>query len=283
MSDSGAGWRGCRAAARGTKPKVLFVFLAIAGLGGCVSMEDAPMVKNSVAKDQKTVVIVYASPGPVMDESSSNLDQAAKVVPGLSFFLAATQNKRDLEASQKLQARLPPWQPADLFYSFLLKELAAGGFPGRFISPAEAGLSEGTLQDFNHADDVIDWQKRYCARSPDSVAPLVPRNYAAIPELNGVLVLEVNLAYGAPSDGKGNWTPNLSFVTKLYRAGDMKLLWRHEDSVSDKDATRASSEFESRPADLLAKLEGLMPALARALAGSFKVNIQEAGAAAPNP
>ena len=262
-------------AARATGLRLL-PLLCLATLGACVSLEEAPMAPDAVQGTPRTVVIVFASPGPAMSESSSNLDQAAKVVPGLGLMLKASQNQRDRAASQDLQQLLPAWQPAELFGPILMRELASSGWPGPLLTPAEAGLAPQTLQGLNRADDALDWQVRYCALSAGSKAPPAPRDYSALPPLKDSLVLEVNLVYGAPSDGEGSWTPELSSVTKLYRVGDMKLLWRHEDVVDDKAGKRRSDEFKKQPADLIAKCQGLMPSLAQALAGSVRKNLQEA-------
>ena len=235
------------------------------------------MVKGAMAQGQRTVVIVYAAPGPVMSERSSNLEQAAKVVPGLGLVMKASQDKRDFDASQDLQKFLPPWQPAQLFALGLMQALTASGLPGRLVTAAEAGLSDEALRELNRAQDISDWQLRYYVRG---VTDKPGRDYSAIPSLSDALVLEVNLAYGAPSDGEGRWMPELAAVLKLYRAADMSLLWRHEEVVDDKAGLRAFGEFKKQPGDLVAKWQGLMPALAQAMAASLRKNLQDAGASA---
>lgn len=237
------------------------------------------MVKGAMAQGQRTVVLVFASPGPVMSEKSSNLEQLAKVVPGMGMVMKASEDSRNSEASADLQKFLPPWQPAQLFYPGLMQALAASGLPGRLATAAEAGLSDGALRDLDRAKDLSDWQLRYYVRAA-SVQP-APRDYAAIPSLGDALLLEVNLVYGAPSDGEGHWIPELSAVMRLYRAADMNLLWRHEDVVGDKAGLRAQVEFKKQPGDLVAKWQGLMPALAQAMAGSLKQNLLDAGAFVP--
>ncbi len=243
-------------------------------LGACVSLDQAPMAPDAIQKDQRVAVIVYPSPGPAMDEKSSNVDQMAKVIPGLGMFMSATQNTRDLDASRELQQYLPAWRPDSVFHPILMRELAASGSPGRFIAPSEAGLTDDALRAFNPANDVTDWLVRYCVANP---AVAAPRNYASVPGLRGALVLEVNLAYGAPADGSGHWIPNLDAVTKLYDASDSRLLWRHEDSVSDPNGMRTPPEFEKNPADLLAKYAALMPSLAQAIARNFTLGLQQSG------
>jgi len=237
------------------------------------------MRKDAVHKGERTVFIVYASPGPVMSVSDA-ADQLAKVIPGMSLLLAMNQNKRDLKASKELQERMPFWQPDKVFYPILMRELAAGGYEGRLVAPADAGLTDDALKNLNRADDIIDWQSRYLTRTPDHAPQAVPRDYSMLPSLSDALVLEVNLAYGAPEDGEDHWTPTLTAVMKLYRARSMELLWRHEETLEDKPGMKRSVEFMSKPADLIARYETLMPALAQSMSASFKTNVQYAGAAA---
>jgi hypothetical protein len=244
-------------------------------LGACVSVSETPMTANAVAKGQLVAAVVYSSPGPAMTEKSTNMDQIAKVVPGLGLFMSATQNTRDLDASRSLQRYLPAtWKPEAAFLPILMAELATSGNPGRLVASAQAGLTDDVAAGFNHSENVTDWLVRYCVANPDNPAP---RNYAAVPGLRGALVLEVNLAYGAPADGSDHWTPNLDAVTKLYRASDLALLWRHEDVVENAAGMKTSAEFEKNPADLIAKWQGLMPALAKAISGNFSRNLQASG------
>jgi hypothetical protein len=255
--------------------RVLPALLCVAALGACVSISETPMTQNAIRKGQRVAAVVYPSPGPAMAEKSTNMDQMAKVVPGLGFFMSATQNSRDLEASRSLQRYLPPtWKPEESFYPVLMDELARSGNPGRFISPAEAGLTGDVAAGFNRSSDVTDWLVRYTVANPDNPAP---RDYSKLPGLKDSVVLEVNLAYGAPGDGADHWTPNLDSVTKLYRATDLVLLWRHEDVIEDSAGMKTAAEFEKDPADLIAKWRALMPALARKIATNFSQNLQSAG------
>ena len=242
-------------------------------------MEETPMAKNAVQTGQRTVVLVFASPGPVMSETNSNIEAAAKIIPGMSLLLSATQSKRDLEASQELRQRLPSWQPSLLFAPVLLHELSAAGYPGKLLLPGEAGISDETLENLNRSSDIDDWQRRYWVRTPDDNPSLGRRDYSPLSGIADALILEVNLAYGAPSDGKYNWTPTLATVTKLYRGGDLRLLWRHEDSLEDKAGLEASVEYKRQPADLLMRYQTIMPDLAHVLAASLRQNLQEAGVA----
>ena len=243
--------------------------------GSCVSVLEAPMTANAIQKGQRVAAVVYISPGPAMSEKSTNMEQVAKVVPGLSLFMSATQNERDLTASRSLRARLPSdWKPTQIFYPVLMRELAASGNPGKFVAPAEAGLTDDVVADFNRAPDVTKWMVLYTVANPDNPAP---RDYSKLPGLKDAVVLEVNLAYGAPADGADHWIPNLDAVTKLYRVSDMAVLWRHEDVAADSAGMRTPAEFEKNPADLIAKWRALMPVLAKEIATNFSQNLQSAG------
>lgn len=255
--------------------KRLFPWLAALFLGACVSLEETPMTKGAVAPGQRTVLLVYASPGPVITESDSKVETAAKIVPGLGLVVQSAQDERDLAASKDLQQYLPDWDPREAFYPLLAQELKSSGHPGRFVSPEEAELPSDTLKRFNRSENVLDWRLRYYLEDPERPTP---RNYSPILSLDDAVIFEVNFAYGAASDGEGNATPNLSAVTKLYRANTMKTLWRHEDSVEDKAGAKTLYEFKLQPQDLMGKYQKLMPLLAQKIAASYRENLMKAGA-----
>ena len=216
-----------------------------------------------------------------MDESNSNIEQAAKVVPGLGLIYNAGQTERDLEASRQLAAGLPPWQPGPLFESSLREELAKVALPGRLLSAAETGVSESILASLNSAGDIVDWQRRYFLPQPDRAGTPPSRAYSMSPELRESLVLEVNLGYGAPSDGKGQWTPTVTAVARLVRGSDNGALWRHEERLDDKSAMRPSRAYLAQPAELEARLQALLPSLARGVASALERSIREASAPPP--
>lgn len=168
----------------------IFPLILIAGLNACVTLGGKPMVHGAVTPGQRTVVIVYAPPGPVMYEKDTNVMEAAKVVPGLGFILSATQSKRDREASEDLKRLITPWDPVPLFTPILRKALTGISYPIVFVSPVEAGLLDYQLKEFNLAEDAVDWQTRYSVRRPNDPAP---RDYSKVASLRGALVLESTL------------------------------------------------------------------------------------------
>ncbi|HVE13456.1 MAG TPA: hypothetical protein VNI01_08695 [Elusimicrobiota bacterium] len=246
----------------------LVALASIAALGACVTLEETPMAKGTIQHGQKTVLIVYASPGPVMSVSDM-ADQMAKVIPGMGLLLAASQDKRDLAASQNLARLMPPWQPDKAFYPFIMQSLRSSGYEGQLVTPADAGFSDSDVAGMNRASDVVDWQSRYMVRAPDNVPQ--PRNYS-MESLRDALILEVNLAYGAPEDGKNNWTPALTTVTKLYKADGTVLLWRHDETLTDSGGTKNEAEYQRNPAELVARLQALMPQMAQNVASDLRKN-----------
>ncbi len=239
-------------------------------LAACVSLEEAPMPRGAVRPGQRTLLLVYASPGPWLGEADSKVETAAKVVPGLGLAVQAAQDERDLARSKDLQQYLPPWRPEEALASLLRTELASSGHPGRLLSPAEAELSAEALGELNKAQDPLDWRRRYLEEGALS------RDYSRFLSLDDALVFEVNLAWGASSDGEGNLSPCLSAVARLYRAGTMRLLWRHEDSAEDPAMAKTLYDFKTRPQDLLGSWERLIPGLAQKIAASYRTKLQPA-------
>lgn len=248
--------------------------LAAALLGACVSLEESSLGKGAVEKDQRTVLLLFTSPGPEIIELDTKVEAAAKFMPGVGLVVQSAQNERDLAASVDLQKYLPKWRVDKLFYPLLMKALASSGHPGKLITPEQANIPAPTLSEFNRADNILDWRLRYYYQNPNGS---VPRNYSTLLSLDDALILEVNLAYGVGTDGEGNATPALGAVIKLLRANTMRTLWRHEETLEDKPGTKTLYEFKVSPLDLIAKYEKMLPAMAQRLAQSYTKNLKEAG------
>lgn len=245
-------------------------------IGGCVSLEEKPMAPGAIQRGQRLILVVFAPPGPVISEVDSKGETAAKIVPGLGLVVKEAQDQRDLKASQDLQQYLPAWQAAQSFYPIFLEKMAQLGQPGTLVEPKDAGLPPDAWPKFNRAKDTLDWQIRYFVRQPDGV---VARNYSNYLQLDDALVLEVNLGHGLENDGEQNFTPNLKAVTKLLRVSNMRELWRHEDVVDDKAATKTLYEFKVQPGDLVYAWQRLLPQLASLVVESLGKNLQTAGVA----
>lgn len=254
--------------------RALPLLAAAAVLGGCVSLEEAPMQRNAIGKDQRLLLLVFPAPGPLLSEDDSKAETAAKIVPGLGLVVKDMQDGRDLKASQDLQRYLPRWDAAGEFRSSFAKQLDALGQPAKIVGPQDAGIPADQVLRLNRAADVNDWQIRYYLPQPDHV---VGRNYSTFLNLDDAVVLEVNLAYALDSDGEGNYTPAARAVTKLMRASTMHQLWRHEDRVDEKGATKTLYEFKVAPDQLIGAWKRLMPMLGAKVAESLRQNFTAAG------
>lgn len=257
------------------RPKLALAILAAAFSAGCVSLEEEVLPKASVARDQRTLLLVFASPAPVMAEDDSKAETAAKIVPGLGIVVKAAQDDAAAKKSKELQQYLPAWDPAAELLPIVAKELKNSGHPGRFIELSEApDLAPDRLKVMNRADDVNDWQLRYYILNPNYPAP---RNYSALLSLDDALIFEVNLRWGLALGDEDKATPTLGAVTRLVRASTSHVIWRHEDTAVDAAGARTSYEFKTQPDDLLAKYRRLFGPLAQALVATYRRNLMGAG------
>jgi hypothetical protein len=244
-------------------------------LGACVSLEEAPMARQALTRDQRLLLLVYSAPGPVLSEEDSKAETAAKIVPGLGLVVKDSQDQRDLKASKDLQQYLPPFDASQEFDGSFRKQLLALGTPSRVISEQDTGLPADTFRRLNAASDELDWQLKYYVQQPGAVG--VSRNYSRFLGLDDVVVLEVNLVYGLDSEDEQVYAPTLKAVTKLVRANTMHQLWRHENIVSEPNAKKTLYEFKTSPNDLLFAWKRLMPALGLQIADDLRKNLGAAG------
>ncbi|MBI4377124.1 MAG: hypothetical protein HY549_11830 [Elusimicrobia bacterium] len=260
--------------------RIHLLILLASSLGACVTLEEASMSKGAVQSGQRLIVLVYPSPGPLLSEQDSKVESAAKVVPGIGLVVQSAQNERDLEASKDLQRYLPAWKPAELFFPLIMRELQGIGQPGKLTTAEEAEIAPDMLAKFNQASDLLDWCSRYYWNTPGASG--LSRNYSKLLSLDDALILEVNLAYGASTDGEGNAVPTLSAVTRLLKANTMRLLWRHEDMVEDRAGMRTLYDFKVDGRDLVTKYERLMPQLGSKIALNFRQALEQSGVAIAN-
>lgn len=244
-------------------------------LGACVSLEEAPMAKGALTRDQRLLLLVYSAPGPVLSEQDSKAETAAKIVPGLGLVVKDTQDQRDLKASKELEQYLPPFDPTGEFDGSLRKQVASLGAPSPLIAAADTSLPPDTWKKLNAASDELDWQIRYYVQQPSAVG--VSRNYSRFLGLDDVVVLEVNLIYGLDSEDEQVYAPSLKAVTKLIRANTMHQLWRHENIVTEPNAKKTLYEFKTSPNDLVYAWKRLMPALGLQIAEDLRKNLGSAG------
>lgn len=238
-------------------------------LAGCVSVQETPLAKDAIQKGQRTVVLVFAAPGPTLAEDDSKGETAAKLVPGLGLVVQDAQDQRDLSASKDLQQYLPPFHPTGAFSASALSELGKTPAAGRWMDAADAGLSPEKLRELNKADDVVDWRRKFATISYEPRTP--SRDYSKLLELDGAMVFEINVSYGLEADGEGNETPALWSVARLYNASSAHRLWRHEEKVLDADpaAKKLLYDYERDPAELERRWTALLPRLAQQTAAAF--------------
>lgn len=245
-------------------------------LAGCVSLEEQMIPKNAIAPDQRTLLLVYAAPGPIFIEDDSKVETAAKIVPGLGLVVKSAQDDSETKKSKALAQYLPQWDPAGEFAPMLAKELKnSSGHPGAFIDTSTVdGLSDAQLKVYNRSADVLDWQLKYYIDNPERP---VPRNYSTLLTLDDALIIDANLAWQLAVGDEDKATPALALVTRLVRAGSSHTIWRHEDVVSDAAGARTTYEFMQDPNDLIAKYRKLMPTLAQTAVATYRRQLQQAG------
>jgi hypothetical protein len=232
-----------------------------------VSVGETVLAPQSIAKGQRTILIVYPAPAPwVITESESKAEAAAKMLPVFSYVATNMQEDRFKTASATLNKYVPRWPARDLLEAALLKELPKTDFAGHFIPVAEADPDTTTLRSWNRSTDVLDWQNRYL--TPDPNLP-EPRDYSRYLPWDDALALEVNLLPLLAADDDGNMVPTLSATSRLYRCQTMHLLWQHDDKVDDPSSARTLYEFETLPQQLVDRWQALVPALAAKISGSL--------------
>ena len=246
--------------------RLLPLALALA-CGACITLNEPVLTPQSIAKGQRTILLVYAAPGPwVITDSESKAEAAAKMLPVFSYAVSSFQDDRYKAASDTLNRYIPRWPSRNLLEAALIKELAKTDFPGHVIPVAEADPDTATLRGWNRAADVLDWQNRYL--TPDPTLPH-PRDYSRFLPWDDALVLEVNVLPMVSADDDGNMIPTLSASSRLVRCQTLHLLWKHEDKADDPGSARTLYEFETLPQQLIDRWKALVPALASKITGSL--------------
>lgn len=235
-----------------------------AALGGCVSLEEARVQPAAIASGQRTIVLVFPAPGPLVVELDSKAESAAKAVPGLALVVQEAQDERDLANSQDLQQYLPKWDAAAAVLGPALEKLPQTPHKGRWLDGAQAEFSTGTIKALNVSKNLIDWKRKYY-----DAAPKHGRDYGKMLELYDALIFELNVAPGVTTDGEGGATPTLWASAKLFKAQTMRQLWRKEESVEDPAAKAGLYDFKIEPKKLVAAWTALAPQLAEKVAAAY--------------
>ncbi|HAM36675.1 MAG TPA: hypothetical protein DEB40_01605 [Elusimicrobia bacterium] len=247
--------------------------------GACVAVTEPVLSPHTVDAGQRTVVLVFAAPGPwVISDSESKAESAAKTMPLFSAVVQTFQDDRDKAASAGLAQYLPRWKPEELLEPPLMSALSSSGFPAKFVSAAEADLGTATLRGFNRASDILEWQRKYFYG--DLTQPH-PRDYAGVLSLDDALVLEVGVLPALAADDDGNMIPTLNAASRLVRASTLRVVWHHEDKVEDRAAARSLYEFKTLPQQLMDRWKALMPELASKISASLSASLPPAPSAPP--
>lgn len=249
-------------------------WLALFALSGCVSMEPEAPSKTVVRAGQRTLLLVFAPPGPwVTANPDSKAESAAKFLPGVGDVVQSAQDDRDLAASQQLLPYLSYWKPVPLFTAHLSTALAQIDYPGTWLAPGpETETGPEVLRRFNTAADALEWRKRYYDGSPAEARAW--RNYAQLLSLDDALILEVNLLPGLIGNDERTYVPGLKAQCRLFRGGTLRLLWSREELVEESSNPRTLYEYMNQPGALAARYEQAFPSLAQKIASSLRASVQ---------
>ncbi len=232
----------------------------------CVSVQGLPDPRGALKPGQRLVVAVYPAPGPwIIDASDSKIESAAKISP-VGVFMQGFQDEHVLGVSKDMQQYLPRPHLGLEVHDALVKALRVSVSSKTVQTTSEAGIVPDQLIAWNRAKDQLDWRLHYYGPDPDAPAP---RDYARALTLDDALVLDVNVSYGTTATDDGKILPYMSAASRVYRGDTSRLLWEHEDEVSDVTSSSTLAEFKIQPWDLTNRLEKLAPTLGNAVAASF--------------
>jgi hypothetical protein len=247
--------------------RFLPIFAVVAAVAGCVSVEGLPDPHGTFKPGQRLVVAVYPSPGPwIVGSTDSKAESAAKITP-LGFLVQSVEDEHTLSISKNLQQYLPRPRLALAAEESLMKALQAARSTQTVQTPVDAGIATAQMAEWNKSKDQLDWRQRYYAPDPDAPAP---RDYARMLTLDDALILDVNVSFGTDANEAGNLVPQMSASSRVYRGDTSRLLWQHEDVVTDPSVSSATiTDYMVAPAMLTESLKKIAPSLGSAVATSF--------------
>jgi len=256
--------------------KTYALLSALLLIPGCVSVEGPAMTKGEMQKGQRTILLVFAAPTPVMTAEESNVATAVDIIPGVGQLAQSVRDDRNTAVSQDLARALPaPWDPAAEFAPKLRAELDRAGSPGTWMMPSETEIIPDRLVGWNQADNVADWTMKYYGLGP--MPPAAPRNYSRIPGISDALIFEANLSWGLDADADGNQSPFLACRARLYAAATGNLLWSQEELLPDGGFKGSLETLKPNGDQLETHWRALMPPLAAKLADDFRKSLLTAG------
>ncbi len=240
--------------------------LLAAAAAGCVSVASLPDPRGALAPGQRLVVAVYPSPGPwIVAGADSKATAAAKLTP-VGFLVQSTEDEHTLSVSKNLQQYLPRPQLDLMFQASLLKSLKTACSTNTVQAALEAGLTSDQLYAWNKASDQLDWRQRYYSPDPDQPAP---RDYASVLTLDDALILDVNMSFGTAASDDDRLLPQMTADSRVYRGDTTRLLWEHEDVVTETTSSSTLTDYLESPGTLTDSLQKLAPALGAAVSASF--------------
>jgi hypothetical protein len=241
-------------------------FLLAAAAAGCVSVAPMPDPRGQLKPGQRLVVALYVSPGPwIIDAADTKAEAAAKISP-MGFLMQNVQDEHTLGVSKDLQQYMPRPHYGLKVNDALMKDLRTRISSTSVQTGFEAGIVPAQLADWNKAKDQLDWRLHYYMPDPDQPAP---RDYARILTLDDALILDVNVSYGTTATEDGRIVPQMSAASRAYRGDTSRLIWEHEDEVTDQTSSSTLTEFKVDPANLTNRIESLAPGLGAAVTASF--------------
>jgi hypothetical protein len=253
-----------------TRKAVLLLPLLLAS---CVSVAPDAPIKTVVRAGQRTLVLAFAAPSPWVTSADSNVESAAKFLPGLGQALESAQFDRDLQYSQQLRPYMAHWDAQTEFSAALSTALAAIAYPGEWLAPGpDSETPPAELKRFNAAGDSLEWRKRFFDGTPAEGRSY--RNYAKLLSLDDALILEVNFLPGLTQTSEGGCSPWVEARSRLYRGGTLRLLWSHEDRVESLGTARTLNEFMARPDELIGYYRGGVQQLAGKVASELQKSVQ---------
>jgi|CXWL01.1.fsa_nt_gi hypothetical protein len=248
--------------------KTLFALLS--ALAGCVSVEPAPDPRGAVKPGQRIIVMVYQSPGPwIVADADSKAETALKIMP-LGTLLQTIQEEKINELSKEIQPYLPRPRYAAAVEGALIAALKTA-HDGPIQTGIEAGIEPLQRKQWNDATDQLDWRRKYFVTDPGKA----PRNYSKLLSLDDAMILDVNLSFGVePEEETDRSLPVLSASSRLYRADTTRMMWSHEDFLSDKTSSATLTEFRAAPSDLTDRLYNMSIPLGRQIATVLAASVR---------
>ncbi len=231
-----------------------------------MGVQSLPDPHGALRPGQRLMVAVYPSPGPwIIDASDSKIESAAKISP-VGVFMQGFQDEHTLGVSKDMQQYMPRPHLGLEVHDALIKALRLAISSKTVVTTTEAGIVPDQLIAWNKAKDQLDWRLHYYGPDPDAPAP---RDYARALTLDDALILDVNVSYGTTASDDNKLLPYMSAASRVYRGDTSRLIWEHEDEVSDVTSSSTLAEFKVQPWDLTNRLEKIAPDLGKAVAASF--------------